>query len=65
MHHPSEYEPNDWRDEYRASYRAAFDTPNLTDHERALLIIDAYDRAREAGEPLEYSEEARRILFGY
>lgn len=62
-HHPSEYAPGDWHDEFRASYRAALDTPNLTNHERGLLMIDAYDRAREAGEPLQYSEEARRILF--
>ena len=62
--HPSEYEPGDWRDEFRASYDAAVHTPNLTDEERALLMIDAYDRAKEAGEFIGYDETARRILYG-
>lgn len=63
--HPSEYEPGDWRDEFRASYDAAVHTPNLTDEERAQLMIDAYDRAKEAGEFIGYDETARRILYGY
>ena len=63
--HPSEYEPGDWRDEFRASYNAAVNTPNLTDEERASLMIDAYERAKEAGEFKGYDETARRIIYGY
>ena len=62
---PSEYAIGDWRDEYRASRTAAISTPNLTERERADLMVDAYDRAREAGQPLEYDEEARMIIYGY
>ena len=62
--HPSEYEPGDWRDEFRASYNAAVHTPNLTDEERAHLMLDAYERAKEAGEFAGYDEQARRILYG-
>ena len=63
--HPSQYEAGDWRDEFRASYDAAVHTPNLTDEERAQLMIDAYDRAKEAGEFIGYDETARRIIYGY
>jgi len=28
-------------------------------------MIDAYDRAREAGKMMEYDETARRIIYGY
>ena len=62
---PSEYAINDWRDEYRASRDAAINAPNLTDRKRADLMVDAYDRAREAGHPMEYDEIARRIVYGY
>ncbi len=65
LNHPSEYEFDDWRDEFRASYDAAVKAPNLSDADRAYLMIDAYDRAREAGEILDYDETARRIIYGY
>ena len=63
--HPSEYKIGDWRDEFRASREAAINTPNLTDEERAHLMIDAYDRAKEALQVIEYDEIARRIIYGY
>lgn len=63
--HPSEYDPGDWRDEFRASYNAVVNTPNLTDEERAHLMLDAYDRAKEAGQFNGYDETARRIIYGY
>ena len=65
LHHPSEYPIGDWRDEFRASYEAAVKAPNLTAEDRAYLMIDAYDRAREARQFLEYDETARRIIYGY
>ncbi|UNT94499.1 minor capsid protein [Allobaculum sp. Allo2] len=63
-HIPSEYPIGDWRDEFRASYEAALNAPNLSDEDRSRLIIDAYERQKEAGEFNGYSEEAKRILFG-
>lgn len=65
MHAPSKYEAGDWRDEFEASYYAAINTPNLTDEERAMLMTDAYDRALEAGQTLEKTQEALKILYGY
>lgn len=65
LNHPSEYPIGDWRDEFRASYDAAVKAPNLTDEDRALLMIDAYDRAHEAGVVLNYDETAVKIIYGY
>ena len=64
MHHPSEYQIGDWRDEYRASREAALKAPNLSVEDRAYLMIDAYDRQKEAGVFEEYDEIARRIIYG-
>lgn len=63
--HPSPYGIGDWRDEFNASYRAAIDAPNLSDEDRARLMIDAYERAEEAGQKLEYDKIARRLIYGY
>lgn len=63
--HPSPYGIDDWRDEFRASYDAAIRTPNLTDEERRDLMIDAYDRAKEAGAFEGFDDSARRIIYGY
>lgn len=49
----------------RASYVAALKTPNLSVEDRAYLMIDAYDRAREAGHYFEYSQAAKEIIYGY
>lgn len=65
LHHPSEYDIGDWRDEFRASYQAAMNAPNLTDEDRADLIVDAYDRAKESGHNMRYSKEALKIVYGY
>lgn len=65
LNHPSEYPIGDWHDEFRASYDAAVKAPNLTDEDRALLMIDAYDRAHEAGVVLNYDETAVKIIYGY
>ena len=63
--HPSAFRVSDWRDEFRASYSAALNTPNLNDDERRMLMLDAYDRAKEAGVPVKYNKIARRIIYGY
>ena len=55
----------DWRDEFRASYRAAIDAPNLSEAERASLMIDAWQRGYDAGVELRITPAYRRIVFGY
>lgn len=62
---PSKFAVGDWRDEFRASYCAALNTPNLNDEERRMLMLDAFDRAKEAGIPVNYNKEARRLIYGY
>jgi len=61
---PSIFEATDWRDEFRASYVAATETPNLTDDDRRYLMLDAYERAKEAGRFYEYSKKAREVIYG-
>ncbi|MDR0883057.1 MAG: hypothetical protein LBN05_00365 [Oscillospiraceae bacterium] len=58
------YTVDDWRDEFRASYDAAVNAPNLSDVERATLMRDAYDRAAAVAEAVEFTDDARRILYG-
>lgn len=63
LHH-DEFPPGSWEDEYWASRYAALNAPNLSDEERRLLMIDAYERASSAGVVLKYDQEARRIVYG-
>ena len=63
--HPSNFDAGDWRDEYNASRNASLNTPNLTDEERRDLMVDAYDRQKEAGAFNGYDKEGRRIIYGY
>lgn len=65
MNDPSQFRIGDWRDEFRASYSAAINAPGLTDMDRRMLMLDAYDRAKEAGIPVKYNKNARRIIYGY
>ena len=65
LNHPSKYPIGDWRDEFRASYDAAVNAPNLSAEERRDLMIDAYDRAKEAGAFEGYDDVARRIVYGF
>ena len=53
-----------WADEFRASYMAAKNTPNLSDEERCLLILDSLSRAKEAGVTVKNNEFIRRVLYG-
>lgn len=57
--------PGMWNDEFRASYMAAKDAPNLTDLDRYNLIQDAITRAQEAGVTIELNDFMRSILYGY
>lgn len=55
---------NAWADEFRASYMAAKNAPNLSQEERAMLILDALSRAEEAGVAIKYNDFIRRVLYG-
>jgi hypothetical protein len=54
-----------WNDEFRASYNAAMNAPNLNNEERMYLMLDALERAKEAGVTIKISEPMKRILYGY
>ena len=62
---PSQFDVGDWRDEFRASYMAAKNTPNLTDEDRRYLVLDAIERAKEMGVTIKYNDFMRRVLYGY
>ena len=53
-----------WNDEFRASYSAAKNCPGLTDQDRALLINDAMQRAKDAGVDIRLNSFMRRWLYG-
>lgn len=53
-----------WEDEYRASYEAAKYAPNLTQEDRYRLILDALDRAKEAGIIIEKDDFIKGVLYG-
>lgn len=54
-----------WNDEFRASYMAAKNCPNLSDEDRYYLILDALERAKESGVSIKYNDFIRRVLYGY
>ena len=54
-----------WNDEFRASYMAAKNTPNLSPDDRRYLVLDALERAKENGVTVKNNEFIRRILYGY
>lgn len=56
---------NAWNDEFRASYAAAKNCPNLSERDRAELIQDAIFRAQSAGITIKYNKFIRRCLYGY
>ena len=58
-------EKGSWNDEFRASYMAAKNTPNLTDEDRKYLVLDAIERAKEEGISMKNNDFIRRILYGY
>jgi len=57
--------PRSWNDEFRASYTAAKNAPNLTDKDRQFLVRDALARATEKGVKIKHNSFIRRILYGY
>lgn len=57
-------ETGSWNDEFRASYMAARDCPNLSDEDRRYLILDAMERAKDAGVTINLNDFMRRVLYG-
>jgi hypothetical protein len=54
-----------WVDEFRASYIAAKISPGLSDDDKKYLIMDALERAKEAGVTISHNRFIRRVLYGY
>ena len=55
----------EWIDEFRASYMAAKDTPQLSDDDRRYLVLDALERAKEANVSIKHNDFIRSVLHGY
>ena len=53
-----------WNDEFRASYSAAKNCPNLSDEDRYYLVLDALERAKEVGVSIRYNDFIRSVLYG-
>lgn len=62
-HRGTTLEKGSWNDEFRASYTAAKICPNLSDDDRRYLILDAIERAKEAGINIRYNDFIRRVLY--
>ena len=54
-----------WQDEFRASYMAAQNAPNLSQQDRAYLIMDALERAKDKGVNIRHNNVIRGILHGF
>lgn len=55
--------PGLWNDEFRASYNAALNAPNLSDMDRMYLMLDALERAKEAGVNITITDEIRNLIW--
>ena len=54
-----------WNDEFRASYFAAKNAPNLSADDRRYLILDCKERAKEAGVTIRDNTFMKGILYGF
>ena len=54
-----------WNDEFRASYMSAKNAPGLSEDDRRYLVLDALERARNAGVSITHNSFIRRVLHGY
>ena len=64
-HRGAKLTPGAWNDEFRASYWGAKKAPGLSPDERAHLILDAVERAREAGVSIKWNQVMRSIVYGF
>ena len=65
VHRGTKLPKGSWNDEFRASYSAAKNCPNLSDEDRRYLVLDALERAKEKGVAIKYNKFIRRVLYGY
>ena len=65
VHRGTKLPKGSWNDEFRASYSAAKNCPNLSDEDRCYLVLDALERAKEKGVAIKYNKFIRRVLYGY
>ena len=61
----TDLEIGSWNDEFRASYTAAKTAPNLSDADRRYLVLDAIERAKEAGVAIKYNAFMKGVVYGY
>ena len=54
-----------WNDEFRASYFAAKNAPNLSVDDRRYLILDCKERAKDAGITVKDNAFMKGILYGF
>ena len=54
-----------WQDECRASLKAAYDAPGLTDIDKRDLVLDAVFRAKEYGQLIEMNDFMKEAVYGY
>lgn len=53
-----------WNDEFRASYSAARNAPGLTEKDRMWLVLDAMERAKDAGVTIRWNSFMRSVVYG-
>jgi len=53
-----------WNDEFRASYMAARTSPGLSEKDRMLLVMDAMERAKEAGVTIRWNNFMKGVVHG-
>ena len=63
-HRNTKAKERSWNDEFRASYFAAKNSPGLSDEDRAMLITDAMQRAKDAGVNIRLNSFMKRCLYG-
>ena len=54
-----------WNDEFRASYWASKNVPGLTLDEQRNLVIDAWQRAQDAGQSVQMNSYIRQMIYGF
>ena len=66
MAHPiTEVPIGAWNDEFRASYWASKNVPGLALEEQRNLVIDAWQRASDAGQSVKMNPYIRQMIYGF
>ena len=54
-----------WNDEFRTRYLGSKNVPGLTLDEKRNLVIDAWQRAADAGHPVKMNSYIRQMIYGF